>query len=279
MERLSPSRCTIQHQENGVIQTSPCSMSIQKLTRGGLLFQDQPVRQPPLLCLPSVAWIHLGPFSIQLLLNEGFPWLCFQPLIPSLHLGLSSSSPPSAPPGTYRPYDSTEIPQFFGSTLVRRRLACVMDLRTVHCAPSLHPYRSVCFRLPSGSTSVALTPPQPSGSPVPPRMVIAAAPLWPPGPAVLAGPICNLSVPRAPPTSASLLIPMMWVRASPTWLLPPSMSPWASFLAGLWVSTSPLLLLAVLPSPDWLCPSPTPRLPPEPPSFLVGLCLWRGNAA
>jgi len=77
------------------------------------LFLNRPIHQPHLHCLlsaprllvdlPSVVWIHLGPFVIQLQPGEWISHL--QQLLPSLHFTPDLTPPswllhPSYPPGT-----------------------------------------------------------------------------------------------------------------------------------------------------------------------------------
>lgn len=221
-----------------------------------------------LLCFPSVVWIHLRPSGIQLLLEECVPWLRLKLLIPSFHLGPLSRL------------------LHLGSSLPQLHLgASALQLQW---APSI-------LRLHLGQTSPRLHHGLASCSVSPPQVLSCSSPLWyqgsssdgvapsrPPGSAVSQSPI------RDPPPSAPSpsLVPMMLKRASRPCFLPPSTLRWASFLAGLWVPTLPLMRLVpfwllppftsawtVLFAPDCVCSRPLPRPPPEPcPPSLVGPC-------
>ncbi|ROL18765.1 hypothetical protein DPX16_7076 [Anabarilius grahami] len=116
--------------------------------------------------------------------------------------------------------------------------------------------------------SVAPAQPQPSGSLLPPRGVIAAAPSRS---SVSCRSIGSLATWWAPhPTSTSPPdIAMMSSSCLPPWLLPPGMPPWSSALVVHWGTIIPSLFKATLwitrPWTLMFCPLWVGRPPPEPP--------------
>lgn len=94
-------------------------------------------------------------------------------------------------------------------------------------------------------------PPQPAKPSFPPRSCEPAVPPWP-SRSLVSFRVSILPIPPGYPSlSPESVIPMMALRTSTPWLLPPSTQPWASFLAGLWV---PIWLLPPS-SPPWFLPA------------------------